>query len=76
MAGKLKSVYICSQCGYESSKWNGKCPSCGEWNTFEEEVVEASPKSAGGKSVSSIKTVNLSSKIVTLSGIDTEEDVR
>ena len=76
MAGKLKTVYICSQCGYESSKWNGKCPSCGEWNTFEEEVVEASPKSVGGRSVSSIKTVNLSSKIVTLSGIDTEEDVR
>ena len=44
MAGKLKTIYICSQCGYESSKWNGKCPSCGEWNTFEEEVVEIAPK--------------------------------
>ncbi len=32
----LKQVYVCSNCGYESSKWNGKCPSCGEWNTFEE----------------------------------------
>lgn len=76
MAGKLKTVYICNQCGYESSKWNGKCPSCGEWNTFEEDVVEALPsKSAAGKA-SSIKTIDLSSKIVTLSGIDTEDDVR
>ena len=41
MAGKSKVVYICNQCGYESSKWNGKCPSCGEWNTFEEQ--EAAP---------------------------------
>ncbi len=32
----LKQVYVCSNCGFESSKWNGKCPSCGEWNTFEE----------------------------------------
>ena len=75
MAGKLKTLYICSQCGYESSKWNGKCPSCGEWNTFEEEVVEIAPKSAG-KTLSSVKTADISSKIVSLSSIDTEEDVR
>lgn len=75
MAGKLKTVYICSQCGYESSKWNGKCPSCGEWNTFDEEVVETAPRSAG-KALSSVKTADISSKIVSLSSIDTEEDVR
>ena len=34
MASKIKSVYICSECGYESPKWYGKCPSCGEWNTM------------------------------------------
>ncbi len=75
MAGKLKTVYVCSQCGYESSKWNGKCPSCGEWNTFEEEVVEVAPKIAG-KAVSAAKAVNLSSKIVSLSDVDAETDVR
>ncbi len=37
---KIKSVYICSQCGYESPKWYGKCPSCGEWNTMNEEIKE------------------------------------
>ncbi len=77
MAGKLKTVYICSQCGYESPKWNGKCPSCGEWNTFEEDVVDVSPaKASAGKAVSSIKTIDLSSEVRTLSGIDVDEDVR
>lgn len=40
MASKIKSVFICSQCGYESPKWYGKCPSCGEWNTMNEEIKE------------------------------------
>lgn len=38
MASKAKSVYVCNQCGYESAKWYGCCPDCGEWNTFEEEI--------------------------------------
>ncbi len=38
MATKNKAVYICSECGYESAKWSGKCPGCGEWNTMNEEV--------------------------------------
>ncbi len=42
MANKIKSVYICSECGYESPKWYGKCPSCGEWNTMNEEIKEKS----------------------------------
>ena len=46
MAKSAKSVYICSQCGFESPKWFGKCPGCGQWNTMEEEIREptASPK--------------------------------
>ena len=36
---KEKTVYVCTHCGYESPKWAGKCPSCGQWNTFTEEVV-------------------------------------
>ena len=43
---KIKSVYICSECGYESPKWYGKCPSCGEWNTMNEEIKETSKASA------------------------------
>lgn len=36
---KTKSTYFCQSCGNQSSKWLGKCPACGEWNTFVEEVV-------------------------------------
>jgi DNA repair protein RadA len=36
---KVKSAFFCSNCGYESAKWVGKCPSCGTWNSFVEEVV-------------------------------------
>lgn len=38
MASKNKSVFVCSECGYESVKWYGKCPNCNEWNTMEEQV--------------------------------------
>ena len=36
---KSKSTYFCQNCGNQSSKWLGKCPACGEWNTFVEEVI-------------------------------------
>jgi len=39
---KTTTTYICQNCGYQSSKWLGKCPECGEWNTFVEEVVSRS----------------------------------
>ena len=37
---KIKSAYFCQNCGYETPKWLGKCPSCNEWNTFVEEIIE------------------------------------
>jgi DNA repair protein RadA/Sms len=48
MAGKRKSVYICSECGLESPKWYGKCPGCGQWNTIHEEIVESATQKAVG----------------------------
>ena len=39
---KAKTVFFCQSCGAESAKWVGKCPSCGEWNTYVEEVVSKS----------------------------------
>lgn len=41
---KSKTIYYCKNCGTQSGKWLGRCPSCGEWNSFEEEVVYQSPK--------------------------------
>ena len=37
MAKKVSTVFVCNECGYESSKWLGKCPACQAWNTFVEE---------------------------------------
>ncbi|MBP3919026.1 MAG: DNA repair protein RadA [Clostridia bacterium] len=34
-----KSIYVCTECDYQSTKWMGKCPSCGAWNTFEEQEI-------------------------------------
>ncbi|MBN2615712.1 MAG: DNA repair protein RadA [Bacteroidales bacterium] len=42
---KTKTTFFCQSCGYQSSKWLGKCPSCGEWNTFVEEIVAKSSDS-------------------------------
>jgi DNA repair protein RadA/Sms len=41
---KTKTVYFCQNCGAQSSKWVGKCTSCGEWNTYVEEVIETKKK--------------------------------
>ena len=46
MAKKVKTKYVCSSCGAQSATWIGKCPVCGEWNTYVEEIVEKSTKSA------------------------------
>ncbi len=47
---KVKSFFFCSECGYQSSSWLGKCPECGKWNTFSEEVVQAvKPASSSSK---------------------------
>lgn len=43
---KTKTVYVCSNCGADSPKWLGKCPNCGEWNTYVEEVVAKEVPSA------------------------------
>ena len=45
---KIKTAFFCSNCGYESAKWTGKCPSCGEWNTFVEELIEKPSKNNKG----------------------------
>ena len=70
MAGKSKTVFVCAECGYESSKWNGRCPSCNEWNTFEEIELKPTVKSGARKPVS------VADKIEELSQIDIDGDIR
>ena len=46
---KLKRAYFCSSCGYETPKWLGKCPACGEWNTITEHVVAKESSSVSSR---------------------------
>ncbi|MGN0521798.1 MAG: DNA repair protein RadA [Eubacterium sp.] len=56
---KSKSIYVCSECGYESPKWFGKCPGCGEWNTMNEEMPASSNrKSIASSPVSKVLSLN------------------
>ena len=50
MANKEKTVYVCKECGYDSPKWIGKCPACGAWNTFVEQVVRKESNSSAAAS--------------------------
>ena len=54
MATKIKTVFFCQSCGYESSKWMGQCPGCREWNTFVEETVK--PAAAAPKGLTSARS--------------------
>ncbi len=69
---KTKSVYVCSNCGADSPKWVGKCPSCGEWNTYVEEIIAKNPapqRSFGGHETPK-------SKPILLQEINTGEEIR
>lgn len=54
---KVKSIFVCSECGYESPKWFGKCPGCGEWNTMNEELPTAPVRGASKGSISSVNQI-------------------
>ena len=45
---KLKTIYVCTQCGETSPRWLGRCHSCGAWNTMTEDVVAEPAKASGG----------------------------
>ncbi|MBQ7115641.1 MAG: DNA repair protein RadA [Clostridia bacterium] len=69
---KTKTVFICNQCGYESPKWYGKCPSCNEWDTMNEEqiITETSKKGIINKNTS------YANKVLSLSKIDSSTELR
>lgn len=72
---KTKSFYICSECGYKATKWAGKCPQCGSWGSFEEEIEVTS--SVGASVISSaISIKETSEKVFSFDEILTEENDR
>ena len=65
---KEKTAYVCSECGYQSAKWLGQCPSCKEWNTLEEMTVSAQVKG--------IQSVPLGEQAVLLKDVSMEDTAR
>ena len=57
---KLKALYICQQCAHQSIRWAGRCPNCDAWNSFVEEIVDASASGAAPVAVESASPVSLS----------------
>lgn len=69
---KKRSTFLCQDCGYESPKWMGRCPGCGQWNKMVEEVeVKSNNKGAFLHSPSSIST-----KVSRITNIESEQEVR
>ncbi|MDR0682573.1 MAG: DNA repair protein RadA [Dysgonamonadaceae bacterium] len=66
---KTKTAFVCSQCGNDSPKWQGKCPVCGEWNTYVEEIISKS-----NAPLSNFDTFR--SKPLLLKDIQTDNEVR
>ncbi len=72
MSSKQKSIYICKNCGYESAKWYGKCPSCNEWGTLDEETIVTENKTTKKVSSGSLKNCN----VLKLDDIDSSTEFR
>jgi DNA repair protein RadA/Sms len=72
---KIKTAFFCSNCGYESTKWIGKCPSCNQWNTFSEEVIQSgdAKEKTTWEDYPEKKRTN---KTIALSDIDFKEEKR
>ena len=69
---KSKTIFVCSECGNESSKWLGKCPACNSWNTFyEQKVVETK---SSGRNASNVEKIN--NKPQTLNSYQAKETIR
>src|SRR2546428_2876016 len=71
MPNKSNTIFICQSCGYQSRKWLGKCPECGEWNSLVEERVITTKKGRGGN-VSRVREA----KAVAYSEIESQDDTR
>src|SRR6476469_8076706 len=71
---KIKTAFFCQNCGYESVKWLGQCPSCDQWNTFVEELIQKEdPKNNGWKNHNADKRSN---KTIALSEIKSSKENR
>lgn len=68
---KTKTVFFCTECGNETPKWQGKCPSCGTWNTLEEHIERASVPGRG-----KVAVVMSGRKPKTISRVFSDDEIR
>ena len=73
---KDKTAYVCSNCGQESPKWVGKCPSCGQWNTFKEIKIAADTKQKQASAAASAGHALRHNKVLHLHEISSHDDPR
>jgi DNA repair protein RadA/Sms len=73
---KIKTAFFCQSCGYESAKWLGKCPSCQQWNSFVEELVQKEQNKISGTDWSAYNSNNSSKKIQSLDDINPDDAPR
>ena len=73
---KVKTAFFCSNCGYESVKWVGKCPACNEWNTLIEEVLDKGTKEQAWTGTTGTKGGRKANKAIALEDVTALEEVR
>ena len=73
---KIKTAFFCQNCGYESAKWLGKCPSCQQWNTFVEELIEKDVKKSSSSDWKDYNKNGSSKKTIALHEIKTTDTPR
>ena len=73
---KDKTAYVCSNCGQETPKWVGKCPSCGQWNTFKEIKIAADTKQKQASAAASAGHALRNNKVLRLHEISSHDDPR
>ena len=72
---KLKTIYVCTQCGETSPRWLGRCPSCGAWNTMTEDVVAEPAKASSGAAAAAPRVTGQTSLVPQkLKSISTTEE--
>ena len=72
MAKGAATIYVCQKCGHQSRKWLGKCPDCGEWNTYAEERAATAPKGLAARGGFRLREV----KPVAYADIESQDEAR
>lgn len=76
MSLKTKDVYICRECAYESPKWYGRCPGCGQWNTFEQKLTTPVVSSAASTKKVLVDKTGKQGQFYQINQVDIDDEIR